>query len=557
MTQIAAPRLSADDRQAHLDELESREFDVLVVGGGISGAGTAWELSRRGLRVAVVEAEDFASGTSSRSSKLIHGGFRYLFQGHFRLVRNTALERKRLHRLAPHLAEPRWMVVPVHNRAYLTALVTGLGIYERLGRVEPQDRYRRLTGKQIEEFEPGFLSENFPWACAYREYLTDDARLVLANLRSAVKAGAHVTNRLRVDSLIKDGEGMVRGATASCSLTGRTLQIRAKVLVNAAGPWVEDLLNMEGRSARRRLALSLSKGIHLVLPASKLPVRNMVVYQGKDRRRCFAVPRGDVVYLGTTETRFDGPATVWPSITSEDVEYLLSPLARYFSSPIETNDVLGAWAGLRPLVSQPGKSLGEVSRRDEVGIGPGGVVSIAGGKLTGYASMAQKVAARVAQRLRKVLPVAPPDEPLPGGDLSGSIEFLAGQLAGAHGMAQGHAQRMAQLYGSEAHQVLSLGAAPLVDGLAMRQGEVDWAVRVEGAASIEDVLYRRSRSALYDLRARDLVAPIAERMGALLSWDATAVAEQLRQVRARLASDLTFADHRALAPAPGMLTARS
>ncbi|MCA9681731.1 MAG: glycerol-3-phosphate dehydrogenase/oxidase [Myxococcales bacterium] len=531
--------ISTRERSATLEVLGREQYDLIVIGGGITGAGIAHNASERGLKVALIEAADFASGTSSRSSKLIHGGLRYLERGEINLVRKTALERKEIYKLAPHLCEPRWMVMPMSGRTMLYSLRLGVTTYERLGAVEAKDGHRAWSGSTLAEEEPALDRKRFPHALAYREYLTDDARLVLANLRAAVACGARVINHAPVIGLLRSGD-RATGVELRCEYSGATVAVQGKVIVNAAGPWVEALQRLENPNAQP--LLHLSKGIHVSLPASKLPVRNLLVLGTLDKRRLFAIRRGEMVYVGTTDTTHDGGAQVWPEITREDVEYVLEPIARHFTTgPMKPSDVVGAWAGLRPLIADPTKkNPSELSRRDELLLGPLGVLSVAGGKLTGYRGMARRVMELVTERLGRDLPPAPEDDgPLPGGDFDGDLQALAGRIQSS-GLDEPTAARLARLFGSEVDQVLALGDRPIYPGATCVDGEVRWAVEHEGAACLEDMLYRRSRLPLYGLEPERAIEPLAKLMAEALAWDSDRLQRELDQVRRRLDEDLGF-----------------
>ena len=536
----AAAKISTPGRAATLAALGDGSFDLAVIGGGITGAGVAREAVLRGLSVAVLEAEDFASGTSSRSSKLIHGGLRYLAQGEVALVRETALERKAVFGLAPHLAERRWMVLPTRSRAGLMRFRAAVTTYEKLGAVERDDLHRNWSRDDLEREEPCLDRERYPYACAYREYLTDDARLVLANLRAAVSGGAVVLNHAPVEAIARRGDRAC-GVDARCSLTGESLRVRARSVVNAAGPWVEAVRRLEDAEAPP--LLQLSKGVHVVLPASAVPVRNLLLVNSSDRRTIFILRRGEVVYVGTTDTSYPQDARVWPGIRRSDVEYLLEPLSNYLTvDPPRPEDVRAAWAGLRPLIAQPGKAPGEISRKDEILLGPAGVVTIGGGKLTGYRPMAARALEQVAAVLGTALRERPADEPpLPGGDFDGDLARLEAGLVRDAGVTGRAAARLARLYGIEAAEVLALGPRALAPGAPVFEGEVSWAVRSEGAATLEDVLYRRTRVALYEPDFREaLVEPIARQMAPLLDWSEQRVEKEVELARARLAADLEF-----------------
>lgn len=519
--------------------MEGERFDLVIIGGGITGAGVARDAARRGLRVALVEKNDYAAGTSSRSSKLIHGGLRYLAMGEVGLVRETARERQAVHQMAPHLAEPCWMVVPAHNRANLMKFRAGITTYEKLGAVGDADRNLSWDRDALAEQEPCLRRDEYPWACAYREYMTDDARLVLAVLRDAVGSGAQVASRLPVVDVIWEGD-QVDGVVAACEVSGDHVEIRADAVVNATGPWVERLARFEEEAATDRL--HPSKGIHIVVDAARLPVRNLVIMATPDKRSVFVLPRGDTVAIGTTDTSYQGKRLLWPEIERSDVEYLLHPLKRYFDvDPLGFDDVAAAWSGVRPLVAQKGKEATEISRKEEVWVGTGGMITIAGGKLTGFRTMAMTVLDFVAERSGRSLGPSPAPDPIPGGDLSSDLDDHAASVATATGVERPLADRLVRLYGDETSRVLALGHQPIVPKGMVVAGEVEWAVTVDGALTLEDLIYRRTRAAWYTPAEReDLLAPAASLMANLLEWDEVRTADEIESVRARFASELQF-----------------
>ena len=534
--------ISTAAREETIDRLERERFDCVVIGGGIAGAGVAREASLRGLSVALLEAEDFASGTSSRSSKLIHGGLRYLAMGDVGLVRTTALERKEIFRLAPHLATRRWMVVPTRSYAGLLKNRAGITTYEKLGAVEAEDIHRNWDREDLEREEPLLDRSIFKHACVYREYLTDDAHLVLANLRSAVRLGAAVLNHAGVDAIVRE-DGRAAGVEARCRFTGRRFRLTSRCVINAAGPWVEAIRCLEDASAPP--LLHLSKGVHIVVRAERLPIRNMLILRAGNRRSIFVIRQGEVTYIGTTDTTYEPGHEVWPEIKREDVDYLLAPTHRDLTiDPIRPDEIVGAWAGLRPLIAEPGKPPQEISRRNEVLVGPAGVVTLAGGKLTGYRPMARGTVEKAAEVCSLALAPPPASEPpLPGGDFDGALAPLEDSLVRESGIPPKCAARMVRLYGTEAREVARAGVQPLVDGAPVLAAEVDWAVTREGAATVEDAVYRRLRTAFYVPDAREAsVAPIADRMAALLGWSEERKRDEIAHTRARLAADLAFSD---------------
>jgi len=532
--------LATRSRASLLGRLERDRFDLIVIGGGISGVGVAREAALRGLSVALFESRDFASGTSSRSTKLIHGGLRYLAMGDVALVRSTSRERKVIYRLAPHLCERRWMVVPARSWLELAKVRVGVTLYEKLGLVEREDRHRNWTREEISRQEPLLDTQRYARACVYREYLTDDAHLVLANARDAARNGAALLNHARVEALFCE-DGLAAGVEVECQLTGRKLRVRGRAVVNAAGPWVEAVRRLEDASAAP--FLHLAKGVHVVVPAARLPIRNLVLMTAADGRPVFAIRHGDCSYLGTTDTSHPSGADLWPKIERADVDYLLDTAAHCFTGGrLRPDDVVAAWAGLRPLIAEPGVATRNLSRRDEVLIGRARMLTLAGGKLTGYRPMARECVETAARVCGLRLAPAPREEaPLPGGDFDGDLARLAASLASETGLPGATCARLVRLYGSEAAAVVARGAQPLVPDAPALCGEIDWAVDVLGAASVEDVLYRRVRSALYLPGARDASArAIAARLRALLGWDAARERSELQAARQRLASDLAF-----------------
>jgi glycerol-3-phosphate dehydrogenase len=412
--------LRSSERESRIARLEAERFDLVVIGGGITGAAIACEGARRGLRVALLEAGDFAPGTSSRSSKFVHGGLRYLALGDVATVRSTALERKVLHRIAPHLAEPHWVVVPARSWAGLAKLRAALTAYEKLGEVEDAYRHRNWSGEELARGEPILDRSVYPYGCVFREYLTDDARLVLANLRAAAGFGAAVLSRAPMGAILRDGSAAC-GVEATCAESGGSdgsgarFSVRARCVVNAAGPWVDAVRVLEDPDAAPKL--HLSKGVHGVFRRERLPLRKVLLLGTEDRRSIFAVPRGEAVYVGTTDTTWSEGHTAWPRIDPADVSYLLAPPHRQLPAHgLGPLDVFAAWAGLRPLVAEPGKPPTEISRKDEVTIGPAGVVSVAGGKLTGYRPMAQATLEGAAAHAGLALAPHREPEPLPGGE---------------------------------------------------------------------------------------------------------------------------------------------
>ncbi|QUD88716.1 glycerol-3-phosphate dehydrogenase/oxidase [Phenylobacterium montanum] len=488
-------------------DLESRVFDLVVIGGGVTGAGVARDAALRDLSVALLEARDFASGTSSRSSKMIHGGLRYLAQGDTALVKEAASERQVLRRIAPHLTRISPFIVPAPTLASVAKLRAGLWMFEKLGGAPAEERHQIWDRRELAEREPLLRADDFHAAAVYPEFLTDDSRLTVANVRAAAGAGAVVLSYAPVVALSGDP---AEAAICRSSLPGETLQarVRGRVIVNAAGPWVDGVRRMEEAGADQRL--TLTKGVHVVVPRSRIPINHTVILRGADKRGLFAVPRGDRTYIGTTDTFYADPDE-WPRITREDIAYLFQAAERGLKiAPLSFDDISSVWSGVRPLIGQAGKAPSEISRRDEVWTGPSGVVTIAGGKLSAYRAMAERIVDLVQERLgRKASKAATAETPLPGGDGDHRALMADPALIACSEVAT----RLVELYGSEAPTVARDGG----DVAA----EARHAVLCEGALRLEDYWVRRSMRAWFGADAGlSALAPAADAMAGLLDWDA-------------------------------------
>lgn len=497
-------------RRATFARLEAGVFDLAVIGGGITGAGIARDAAMRGLSVALVEARDYASGTSSRSSKMIHGGLRYLAQGDVALVKEAASERQILRRIAPHLARLTPFLIPTVSMAMAAKLRAGLWTFEKLGGVPEAERHEAIGLAELRRREPLMRTDGLNGAILYPEFLTDDARLVLANIRAAQAAGAVVVNYAAAAELT--GDGLVARSTLEGEALGA--RVRAKLVVNAAGAWVDRVRALEAGEGDTRL--SLSRGIHLVLPRARVPVNATLILRAPDKRSIFAVPRGAFTYLGTTDV-FHAGSDYWPAPERSDIDYLLRATEKALDiAPIRDGEIEALWSGVRPLIAQPGKKANEVSRKDEIWTSPGGLVSIAGGKLSAYRAMAERVVDLVVERTGAAARAcATADVPLPGGE-------AAPDLAGIAPVA---AERLAGLYGSEAPEIVADGG----DVAA----EARRAVTHEGAATLEDYWVRRSARAWFDHGAGlDTLEPAAAAMGTLLGWSAQEQADQVVRCRA-------------------------
>lgn len=520
-------------RESDLAAMARDAVDLLVIGGGITGAGIAREAALRGLRVGLVERRDFASGTSSRSSKLIHGGVRYLQQGDVALVLEAAEERRILRRTAPHLTRPRPMMVPAYGRGTYTKLNIGLWTYEKLARIPEDEQHEMLDAEGALDREPGLRREGLTGAAVYPENVTDDARLVLATLRSARRAGALVANYAEVVGLEQRGPDTL--ARVQDAERGETLSITARAVVNAAGPWSDLVRVLEDPRSRKKL--HLTKGIHFVVERENLSIRQMVVMSASDKRQVFAIPRGKVVFVGTTDLDVPSPAD-YPEITRAEVMYLLEAVRHAFpAASWGMEKVIAAWAGLRPLLHEEGKAPSEISRKDEITAGPLGMITVAGGKLTTYRKMAEKAVDLVEERLGRIIgsrggrPSATSRHPLDGGNFpeGASPEAFERSLLERFGPALPRldeaVERLVLHYGTGAEALLEKAAAEasgFLPGSCVLHAEVDKAVESEMALHLADVLERRLRVLLFEPgRGLDLAEEVADRMAKLFDWNAS------------------------------------
>jgi Glycerol-3-phosphate dehydrogenase len=527
--------MASFDRADALARLEHEEFDVLVVGGGITGCGVALDAASRGLRVALVERDDFASGTSSKSSKLVHGGLRYLQQREFRLVYDALHERQRALKNAPHLVRILPFLIPVLSKDGLInpkisrALGTAMWMYDATGGARIGKLHQRIDKETALAHMPTLRAPNVAAAYLYYDAQTDDARYTLMLARTAANHGAVLANHTAVTKLGKGTDGRVNGATVVAD--GRTFDISAHAVVNAAGVFSDDVRAMD--EGTHPHSIRPAKGIHITVPWEK--VRNdiaAIVPVPKDRRSIFVVPWGDFTYIGTTDTDYDGPIDD-PQCTPEDVKYLLDAMNMAMAEPLTTADVVGTWAGLRPLVTggTVGQKTADLSRRHKVAASKAGLVTVTGGKLTTYRKMAEDTTNAVVKALGRKAVCRTKKLP----------------LLGAAGPAPDD-EHLARRYGSLALEILTLAdsdpdlATPLVPGLPYRRAEAIYAVRNEMATTLDDVLSRRTRARLLNRDATAAAAEsVARLIGAELGWDEARITSEVDTYRAALEHERTSA----------------
>jgi glycerol-3-phosphate dehydrogenase len=392
--------LSSFKRTELVNTVTSKPYDLLIIGGGITGAGIALDAASRGLSTVLIEKNDFASGTSSKSTKLIHGGLRYLKQFEIALVREVGHERATVHRLIPNLVTSEKMLLPLIKDGTFGKLMTSIGlmVYDVLAGVEKVDQRKMLSIEKTLAKEPLLSADNIEGGGVYAEYRTDDARLTIEIIKTASAHGAHCINYVQADEFIYEND-KVAGVKGTDFISGEGIEIKAKSIISAAGPWVDELRKMNHSMTNKHL--HLTKGVHIVVPHKKFPVNQAIYFDFPDKRMVFAIPRGKITYIGTTDTDYFGDKDNILT-KKEDVEYLVNGTNHAFPKlELKIEDVESSWAGVRPLIHEDGKSASEISRKDEIFESETGLLSIAGGKLTGYRKMAEKVMDKLMKRLHE------------------------------------------------------------------------------------------------------------------------------------------------------------
>ena len=514
------------NRSSQLTELSEKEYDLLVIGGGITGVGIALDGVSRGLSVALLERQDFGAGTSSRSTKLIHGGLRYLKQFDFDLVREVGRERAIVYRNAPHLVWPEKMVLPIIEGGSLGKFSTSMALkfYEWLAAVPKDDERIMYSASETLKEEPLLEADNLIGSAIYTEYRTDDARLVVEVAKTAASKGANALNYANVDDFKLDENNSISGVRFTDLTTGRKGEVKSKYVVNAGGPWVDQVRSKVGGLDGKRL--HLTKGVHIVFDRESLPLKHSAYFDVGDGRMVFAVTRGESTYVGTTDTNYEGNLDR-PKVLKSEVDYLLASVNRQFNiDELTVEDVRSSWAGLRPLIHEDGKSPTELSRKDEIFESETGLISIAGGKLTGYRMMAKRTVDLVCSKFetKEIRSSKCSTEKL---NLSGS-EFKNGDVISlaekfeSAGYDQNTIIQLAKRYGSNLSVVLDYCAQNNSESKedALLLAELKYCVKFEMVGELSDFLIRRT-GRLYFSRAsvNSKLKWLNDHLSELLSWD--------------------------------------
>ncbi len=522
------------NRKEQIENLKSETYDLVVIGGGATGTGIALDAASRGLKTALVEMRDFASGTSSKSTKLIHGGLRYLKQLDVALVRETGTERAVVHRLAPHLVLPEKMLMPLIEGGTYGKWATsfGLWVYDVLAGVKGDDRRKMLNKKKTLALEPLLDENGLKGGGYYAEYRTDDARLTIELIKTAVNHGAVALNYCKVEQFIYQNE-MVSGVKCKDEISGEEFEIKSKKVVSAGGPWVDKIRKRDGKVEGKRL--HLTKGVHIVFPHEKFPLKHTTYFDGPDGRMIFAIPRGRVTYVGTTDTTYKGDLNRVVT-TKEDAAYILRAAKHGFPSVELTEaDMISNWAGLRPLIHEDGKSPSELSRKDEIFISDKGLISIAGGKLTGYRKMAQRIVDLVIKQMEGVTKRSfgkckTKKIPLTIESMQNHkavqtyIEELVNVLL-EKGLGKYHAWYLVTNYGKQAETIVQkMSDFYNEPEIALARAEVWFGVHYEMIARAEDFFVRRTGRLYFDIKSITMIrSEVMNDLQTYLSWDAAQV----------------------------------
>lgn len=542
--------LTAVERPKMLQTINAFEFDLLVIGGGITGAGIALDAVTRGLSVALVEMQDFAAGTSSRSTKLVHGGLRYLKQFEVKMVADVGKERKIVYENAVHVTSPEWMLLPFHDGGSFGPISTsaGLRLYDFLAGVKPEERRRMLTPEETLLREPLLKSKGLRGSGYYVEYRTDDARLTIEVIKKAAEIGAICLNYMKVESFVYQ-YGKIVGAHVVDQLSGIVSTIQAKKVVNATGPWVDDVRKKDSIDNGKHL--KLTKGVHIVVDQSHFPLKQAVYFDTPDNRMVFAIPRDGKAYIGTTDTFYDSNPKN-PVATKADVTYILNAIASMFpTTKLTLEHVESTWAGVRPLIYEEGKNPSEISRKDEMWESNRGLLTIAGGKLTGYRKMAEMVVDYVVSKF-PTSPYGPSVTrhlPLSGGDIGGSGRFenfvkIKAEEGMSYGFSYEEAYHLAQTYGSNVDALFVY--APVLKnniyGLPLPIAvKLAYAVQFELACTPADFLIRRTGDLYFNIEEVHIYKEqVCQMMNSLIGYSEEQLNKYRYDLEKQIASTTSF-----------------
>lgn len=525
-------KFSSKNRTNYIQQLKETSFDLLIIGGGITGAGIALDATSRGLKVALIDMQDFSAGTSSRSTKLIHGGLRYLKQLEFKLVAEVGKERKIIHHIAPHLTRPEPMLLPIIKNGSLNKYSASIGmwVYEWLAGVHKKERHRFLNIEQTLEVEPLLNKDNLTGGILFYEYRTDDARLTIEVLKESVNRGVIAINYMKATSFLYN-DTKINGARVTDQLSNEVFDVKSKYVINACGPWVDELDSLDKKTIESKL--QITKGVHFVFDWKKFPAKQSLYFDTHDKRMLFVIPREGKTYIGTTDTFYKGEM-INPGITGDDRDYVLKCMNTYFPQhPLTIKDIESAWAGLRPLIKKASKGPSEISRKDEMFESESGLLTIAGGKLTGYRKMAQRIVNKLSDNIYKqedkhISKCVTQDIILSGGKIYNSPNFSEFakenlSLGISLGLTHEDCQSLIHRYGSNISEIYKI-----IEKLKNEHHELPISIRAqivytihnEMCVSISDFLIRRTSSLYFNIElVKQWKQLILLYMQEVLGWD--------------------------------------
>lgn len=505
-----------------IHQIENESFDIIIIGGGITGAGILLECAVKGIRAILFEKDDFAQGTSSRSTKLIHGGLRYLKQLEFGLVRETGLERAVIYRNAPHVVHAERMLLPIRVGGSLgkTSVSIALWLYDLLAKVPKAERKKMISASDTLQVEPLLNKDKLIGGGLYYEYRTDDSRLTIEVLKTAVSKGLSALNYCEVKNLTYHN-GKINGVEIWDKIANTKKNIQAKCVINATGPWVDSIRAIDKSLEKKRL--HLTKGVHIVVEHATLPLKQSVYFDTDDNRMIFAIPRFDKTYIGTTDTNYKGTLEN-PICNEDDIAYLIQQINRTFANILLTkNDVVSTWAGLRPLIHEDGKSPSELSRKDEIFISNSGLISMAGGKLTGYRKMAERVVLKACSlHAISASPRSTKECMLSGGNVGNSQDFekfiqqKTGETRQLH-WNEHDVKKLAYKYGSNMDKIIELGFEMNIRNngyQSLLSAEYTYCLLHESVFAIDDFITRRSGISLFEPEKKLVAESIIHSLGA-------------------------------------------
>ncbi|MFC6704341.1 glycerol-3-phosphate dehydrogenase/oxidase [Flexivirga alba] len=534
-------RLGPEERVQAWKDLQEREFDVLVIGGGVTGSGAALDAATRGLRTALVESRDFASGTSSRSSKLFHGGLRYLEQMNFGLVAEALRERElMLTTIAPHLVHPVSFLYPLSHRGWERPYVaTGLAMYDQMGGARSVPRQKHLTRGGALKLFPSLKSDSLVGAVRYYDAQADDARHTMTVARTAAHYGAVVRSSTEVVEIVREADRVV-GAVVRDVETDERITVRAKVVVNATGVWTDDVQRMSG--GRGRFRVRASKGVHILVPRDRIAAEVGLILR-TEKSVLFVIPWGQQWLIGTTDTDWTLDLA-HPAATASDIEYLLEHANSVLATPITKDDILGVYAGLRPLLAGESEDTSQLSREHAVARPQPGLVSIAGGKYTTYRVMAKDAIDIAGRDLGEIKESVTDRVPLLGADGYAAMVNLTHELSAQTGLPSWRIEHLLNRYGSKLDELLALTAEdetllePVTSAETYLRVELKYAVTHEGALHLADVLARRTRMSIETKhRGVDAAEETADIMAPLLGWTEEQKRQEVETYRERVAAE--------------------